>query len=1219
MIKEESVQKTEDRIASGYIVGIGASAGGLEAINELFDNMPSDTGFAFVVVQHLSPDYKSLMGELLAKHTQMKILEVEDGMSLKANHIYLLPPKKLLTIERNKFVLREKVRDHHPNTSIDVFLESLAKSKKEKAVAIILSGTGTDGTRGIQAIKNNGGSVFVQDPLSAEFDGMPNSAIATGYADLILSPEMMPYEMLGFLQEAPLIRSFNVLNEKDEAIIHDILDLVMNITGHDFSHYKRPTLNRRLAKRMAEKNIKSLRDYYYFLSANAEEVKVLSREFLINVTKFFRDEEAFNTIKLHVLPSILLRREKGEQIKFWSVATSSGEEAYSLAMLCDEFIDQHNLHDLNVKIFATDIDQPALDTASKGIYNEESIKSIPPEKISKYFLREGNMYKVVPSLRKMVVFAKHDITKDPPFSQIDLLCCRNMLIYMNPALQKNILQKFHFALKDSGYLFLGPSENVGILKDVLEDVDKKWKIYKCISKIKTGDYETFVNPIEKTPYLSNGVNTRAKNALNHLPEIFKDTLLEEYSYAGIFIDKDFEVKQAIGNFKEFLNFPEGSLNFNLLKLVPSDLSIALSTTIRRAMKENQRVVQKRVKIGDGKNERLVNIIVKPYLQQKTYLQPFLFILLSEEKIETKPGKKSSVSPTKYSAARIAELEDELRDTKANLQAVIEEIESANEELQSSNEEIISANEELQSTNEELQSLNEELHTVNTEHQLKIKELIDLNDDLNNYFNNTDIGQVLIDSNLIIRKFTPVAKKQINFRETDIGRSITDISTNFKQLDFVQTIRNVIQTRQETQREVVMNDNQIYLMRVAPYIRQNQSMDGVVVTFINISQTKKLTSMLEAVLNSATSGILAKKSIRDQNGDIVDFEYIAVNHAAEQMLEVDEGALIGKRMLEEFSGMEAFYFQKYVEVVEKNKTMQFEFFNKESNRWYDVICVKMMDGLVTTFTNITEKKRAAELLRKNFEDLKETTNQLQASNQELERSNFDLLQFASVASHDLKEPLRKIQAYGNIFREKVKNKIDEKEYNYLNKVVNSAQRMQVLVDDILTLSKLSNIDTPHESVDLNKIIHRIVDDLEITIAESKADIQLNHLPTIYAVRGQMHQLFQNLIVNALKFCIDRKPCVKIYQEHVSQETIQQFNLSGEFICVVVEDNGIGFDEKYSEKIFGIFQRLNGANYQGTGIGLAICKKIVENHGGVIYAKSVPNDGSRFFVVLPKGDK
>lgn len=1191
-----------------YIVGIGASAGGLEAINELFDNIPGDTNMSFIIIQHLSPDYKSLMGELLSKHTTMQVFEGEENMHIKPNCVYLLPTRKTMTVKDGMLKLHDKVYNAKPNNAIDVFFESLALAKKEKAIGIILSGTGTDGTKGIEAIKNNGGIVIVQDPITAEFNGMPNSAIATGYADLILPPEMMPEELMEFLKETPLLKSFNALNNYEEALLLDILELIHKVTGHDFSHYKRPTITRRLSKRMLEKGYKTLADYYDHLKRNAEEVNALCSEFLINVTKFFRDEDAFNIIQTTVIPAIFHDKLAGDTVKIWTVACSSGEEAYSLAILLQEYMESNNKHAVNVKIFATDIDGDAIITASKGTYPDTIAKDISPERIKQFFIKEGSSYRIIPALRKMVVFAKHDISKDPPFSRLDLLVCRNMLIYMNPGLQKNILQKFHFAINDGGYLILGPSENIGALKDVMKELDKKWKIYKCISKEKSEDHETFLNPVHRS-YVQVPVTSKSKNALSNIAEIFKETLLEEYDYAGIYIDKDFEVKQAIGNFKKYINFPEDSFNFNLLKLVPTDLSIALSTCIRKAMKTGEKVIMKKINVAYGKSRKSINIIVKPYLMQSVYLQPFIFIIFSEETSETKPASGTKIKDG-YVSERLTELEKELADTKENLQAVIEEVESANEELQSSNEEIISSNEELQSTNEELQSLNEELHTVNAEHQLKIKELVELNDDMNNYFRNTDIGQILIDKKLIIRKFSPAATKQVNMINSDVGRSIVDISVNFKNLDFINDIKGVIKSGVQVEKELVMDNKDTFLMRIAPYVRLDKAIDGVVVNFINISEVKRLNSLIEAVFNSSVNGITAQKFIRNKAGKAIDLEIITANEAFANMVGATADSLKGHSMYKELPDFMAANFDKCVNVLDRDDHCRFEYFDNKKQVWLEINIVRMLDGVVSTFTDITDKKRS-------FTELQDTSNMLRASNQQLEQSNYDLLQFASVASHDLKEPLRKIQTFGNKLKDKVETKLEDNEINYLDKIINASNRMQTLIEDILMLAKLSNSEIERSKVNLNEILHHIEDDLEIVLREKNVQLDIGKLPTVKAIPGQIHQLFQNLILNAIKFNENDPPVIKIANEEIDKAWAKALDIDGDkYICITVSDNGIGFEQEYSEKIFGIFQRLNGSNYHGTGIGLAICKKIIDNHNGMIMAESKVNEGSKFTLLIPK---
>jgi two-component system, chemotaxis family, CheB/CheR fusion protein len=1192
-----------------HIIGIGASAGGMEAIHDLFDYMPVNTGFSFVVVQHLSPEHKSLMGELLAKHTAMRVREASEHMALEPDNIYVIPNNKFISVSGGRLQLDEKLKSRSPNHAIDIFFESLAKDQKTKAVGIILSGTGTDGTAGLKAIKNAGGVAIVQDPLTAAFDGMPNSAVET--ADIILPPEMIGEELIEFVKDAPFMKSMGAFSEEDEAMLREILDALTKQTRHDFSHYKRPTLFRRVAKRMSELGVQQLQNYRNYIFEHEEEVRTLSREFLINVTKFFRDPEGFECLRTEVIPPILSGKKPQDSIKVWIVACSSGEEAYSLGILFLEYIEKTGKSFPNLKIFATDIDSDALEIASRGAYGMDIKKDVPKELLQKYFVQEGDYFRVIPELRKLVVFANHNVLQDPPFSRLDLIMCRNMFIYINTVLQRKALKKFHFALNVNSFLMLGPSENIGILKEVTQEVSRKWKIYRCMTK-RSFDSDSMFVPLENTVYPK--IQGHGKNNAVNLPEILKDTLLDDRKIAMILIDKDFNVKQALGSYKSYLSFPEENFNFNLIRMVPADLSIALGVAIRKSMAENVKCSMKNVALHEGDEVRLINIIVKPYLQRADYQNPFISVVI-EDAPEPKPARVISSSAIE-NGEHVLALEKELVETRENLQAVIEEMETVNEELQSSNEEMISTNEELQSTNEELQSLNEELHTVSAEHQLKIKELYELNDDLNNYFNNSEIGQVLVDSKMIIRKFSPAIKLIINLMEVDIGRSLVDITTNLKNVDFINDVSEVIHNSKSITKEVQLLSGSYYLMRISPYVRRDKSTDGVVINFIDISMSKRLASIVEGIFESSTNGITAKKAIRDNNNKIVDFEYLAVNKAAEQMFNVKQSSLIGRRLLDVFKDRSDEHLRVYSNVVETGVPAQLEFYQKHSDRWYETSIVKMLDGIVTTHTDVTDRKKNADVIAQNFKDLKMTSEKLSETNVQLERSNFDLMQFASVASHDLKEPLRKIQAFGNILQSKIENKLTEGEQNYFSKMISASNRMQSLIDDVLTLSKLSNGNSIKEKTDLNNIIKQITEDLEITIREKNAVIVNDPLPSIDAVRGQMHQVFQNLISNGLKFNDKEEPMIRISQQPILRNLADSLGINADhYVNIVVSDNGIGFEDKYKEKIFGIFQRLHGRNYEGTGIGLAIARKIIENHGGFIFASGKVNKGAQFQLILP----
>jgi len=1196
-----------------FVVGIGASAGGLDAIQELFDNIPGNTGFAYVIIQHLSPDHKSLLREILSKHTSMKLFEAEDQMKVNPDCVYIIPSRKTMTIKSGHLILKDKDAHRVPNNAIDIFFESLAADQGSRSVGIILSGTGTDGTKGIESIKTNGGVILVQDPMTAAFDGMPNSAIATGQADLILPPEMMADELLDYLKETPFIKTFNTLNKEEELIIKGILELVKKETSFDFSQYKLTTLNRRLARKMFEKNITSVSEYYSFLLNNLAETHELAKEFLINVTKFFRDADAFEILNKKVVPFLFEDKKHGDEVKIWVVACSTGEEAYSMAILLYEYVEKHSYLNFSIKIFATDIDQDALNTASKGCYTQDAVKDLSEERLNKFFVKEGNMYSVIPVIRKMVVFAKHDITKDPPFSKIDLLSCRNMLIYMSAPLQKIVFKKFHFSLNENKFLFLGPSENPATLIDCFKEVDRKWKIYKCLYKSKNYEYENYLNPSKELAAVAG--RAKSKNAFNNIADIFKDTLLEEYNFTGILVNKDLEIKQAVGNFKNFLKFPDDNFNLNLQKMLSADLSIAINMAARKALKEEEKISIKGVRLMEGNKQRLVNIVVKPYVEQKEYLQPFLFIIIEEVQTEKIKIKKVIPEDSISSQERIQDLEQELRDLRENLQAVIEEVESANEELQTSNEEIISSNEELQSTNEELQSLNEELHTVNAEHQMKIKELVDLNDDMNNYFNNTDIGQILIDKNLLIRKFTPAATRQVNLIETDIGRSISDISINFKGIDFLKEVRDVMDTGILQEREIVMPNQKTFLMRIMPYIKQDKTKDGVVVNFINISKIKELNSIIESLFNNAPNATIALKALRSWKGELIDFEFTAANSNAEQLLEV-KGTLSNKELLKENFYLK-YYFHDFIAVVQNGLKFHVEHFDKKTGKWHDLVATKMMDGVILTISDINDRKTASDLLEKSYDKLKQTSEELQQTIDKLEQSNLNLAQFASIASHDLKEPLRKIQIFGDMLKERTYEKMEPQEKEYLDKMINASNRMQTLIDNVLTFSKLSNNDIEKVASDISIIVQQILEDIEMTVKEKKAIVNLGNLPTVFAKAGQIRQLFQNLISNALKFTAKTQPVIQIREILPETEEVEHMvKDKSKYVFIEVADNGIGFDEKYSDKIFGLFQRLHGSDYSGTGLGLAICKKIIDEHEGYIKVNSKLGSGTRFLIALPK---
>ncbi|MEB2778166.1 chemotaxis protein CheB [Algoriphagus sp. D3-2-R+10] len=828
-----------------YIIAIGASAGGMEAIHLLFDNTPED-GVAYVIIQHLSPDHKSFMAELLEKHSKLQISVAENEMLVESNHVYLMPKGKNMTIRGRSLILADN-KASKPHKSIDIFFDSLAKSHGDKSIAIILSGTGSDGTKGIATIKKNGGFVIVQDPASAKFDGMPNSAIDSGNVDVILSPDLIPDEIILHLKRDLLeINYADKLSEKNEAEFLKILGLIQKHTPLDFSEYRRPTIIRRIYLRMAKNKITSLADYADFLETNLAEINNLAKEFLISVTKFFRDEEAFEVIHQKIIPELVENKIQGETLKVWVVGCATGEEAYSLAILIAECLSEVK-RTLEVKIFASDIDKSALSHASKGVYPESIKNDVSKDRLDKFFVKKKDHYKVIDNIRKMLIFADHNIVNQPPYGKIDLISCRNLLIYINPVLQKKILSSLHFCLNLEGYLFLGPSESLGDLKHSFIEVDKRWKIYKNIELVRNFRDTTYSIPGLDRQLVKLNKNTSPPKGAErgNLNELINHSLLSVCGYeAAIWIDTDFKILQTFGNFEKYL-LPK-IFNFNLLEMLPAELSIATSTTIHKVLKneKNATIGKVRYKINDTIHS--VKVFAKPFLSENDSSQTVILVLFSDDLSKT-PSETEIFGIEEHTHKHIEDLKDEILATKLKLSDANIALDLSSEDISSYNEELISSNEEMQSVNEELQSLNEELQTVNNEYQLKIKELAELNDELNNYFRSTVNAQLYVDKDLVLRKFTPSAVLQINLQESDLGRVLSDISTKIRFSTLIEDIGKVISSSDTIEKEVQTLDGHWYQMVCIPYVKQqDNSRDGVIITFNDITEIKKTQDKLSRI-------------------------------------------------------------------------------------------------------------------------------------------------------------------------------------------------------------------------------------------------------------------------------------------------------------------------------------------------------------------------------------
>ncbi len=836
---EQEKSKDNKKMSSkpSLYVGVGASAGGLEALEQFFKKMPPDSDLTFIVVQHLSPDYKSLMVELLSRQTQMEVTRAVEGVILKPNCVYLIPPKKNMTITDGRLHLTEQDHNRGLNLPIDIFFRSLAADQKNNAIGIILSGTGSDGTLGVRAIKENGGMVMVQDQNSAKFDGMPRSAIATGLVDYILAPDKMPNELIKYIKH-PYIKKNKQQQDSLKIIGEDFLTKVLSIIrtriGVDFTQYKPNTLIRRIERRISINQMQDAEEYINLLQKVPAEVKTLYKEILIGVTQFFRDTEAFKQLEEQVIPKLFKNRKLDSPVRVWCTACSTGEEAYSLAILLKEYMEKKQL-DYDVKVFASDLDKEALEYASLGTYPESIASDVSPARLKKYFSKnaEGSGFQIKEKIRRMVVFATHNIIKDPPFSKMDMVSCRNFLIYLKPEMQHKVLSIFHFSLVPNGFLFLGSSENLGNFSDVFEVINNKWKIFQY----KEGARMPVINDLFMPSVKNRKKDAEdTKSTINFdLSQSIVDQLLNEFVPPSVLIDEENNILHFFRNIDKYIHFSYGRASFNILKLVRAEFSMILGGIIHKVKKEKKDVIYKDIHYKENNKQCSVNISVK-IINDKTSKENYLLISFEENKndILTQQVEVEQIEMSEHWSERISELEKQLQHRDENLQTTVEELETSNEELQATNEELIASNEELQSTNEELQSVNEELYTVNSEYQNKIQELTSLNNDINNLLNSTKIGTLYLDPDLQIRKYTSHITQIINIKDIDIGRPISDFSFNANYSNFLEDIEIAKKTLEPQEIEIEDKKGKWHLLRIFPYFTNENAMDGVIITLIDIS-------------------------------------------------------------------------------------------------------------------------------------------------------------------------------------------------------------------------------------------------------------------------------------------------------------------------------------------------------------------------------------------------
>lgn len=819
------------------IVGIGASAGGLEACEQFFQALPADTGLAYVLVTHLDPDHVSVLAEILQRSTAMPVSDAVDQMPVAPNHVYVIPPNREMQIFHGLLQLSmpEVARGHR--MPIDTFLRSLAEDQAEYAVGIILSGTGTDGTLGLRAILGAGGVTLVQEPTSAKYDGMPQSALRAGFASHSLPVE----HMAGTLQSIARNLAANLpapVTPVAAADLNRLLLLLRSLTGHDFSLYKKTTIQRRVERRMALHELTDAAVYMRYLKEHVDEAQALMKEFLINVTSFFRDPEAFAALQTEALPALLADKPDDYVFRVWIAACSSGEEAYSVAMVLRELLDAGK-HSFKVQIYATDLDDDAVAIARAGAYPPNVAADITPERLMRFFIKDKAGYRVKKDIREMIVFATQDVIKDPPFTRLDLLCCRNLMIYLEPELQNRLIPLFHFALKPGGVLFLSPSEGTGGFADLFAPLSRKWKLYQALHSKATGRAAlTLAAPAKPPRPASRGTGSAQKSKDVDFAELTRRMLLRSYAPASVVTDIRGNILFVHGETGRFLRPAPGVATLNVVDMARMALQAELRLALQIAANQGLASIDRRATLeADGATQQ-VSISVRPLADADASQK---VLLVSFEEVTPVRRRRSKRLATGAFDQQMQDLKRELEGTRDNLQATIESQQASNEELKSTNEELQSTNEELQSTNEELetskeelQSVNEELITVNSELQAKIEQLAHMQNDMKNLLENISIGTIFLDQNLAIRRYTREATQIYRLAPADIGRPLADIRSDAEGADLLDDARQVLRTHAPCEREVRLSGGAWYLLRTQPYRTLDDVMDGVVLTFADIS-------------------------------------------------------------------------------------------------------------------------------------------------------------------------------------------------------------------------------------------------------------------------------------------------------------------------------------------------------------------------------------------------
>jgi len=844
------------------IVGIGASAGGLEALEQFLRQVPPECGMAFVIVQHLDPTHKGIMPELLQRFTGMEVLQVRDRMKVKPGCVYVIPPNKDMSILHGVLHLFDPTAPRGLRLPIDFFLRSLAEDLQERSIGVILSGMGSDGTMGLRAIKEKAGLCLVQEPASAKFDSMPRSAIDAGLADLIAPAEALPGKISDYLRHRLVIATTRQpLEEKDQSALEKVMILLRSKTGQDFSLYKRSTVYRRIERRMGIHQISRIASYVRYLQDNSQEVDLLFKELLIGVTNFFRDPEAWMHLQRDAIPALLAGHPAGGMLRAWSTGCSTGEEAYSLAIAFKEAVEKSShTENYRLQIFATDLDRDAIDKARQGVYPANIAADVSPERLERFFIKDGTSYRVGKEIREMITFATQNVIMHPPFTRLDILICRNLLIYLTPELQKKLLPLFHYSLIPGGVLFLGSSEAVHTFSDLFEPLSIKSRLFRrreTVLQLAPAVFPAaFAPPLPGVPKELPMLKPEA-----NLQSLADQLLLQQFSPPAVLTTDKGDILYINGRTGKYLEPAAGKANWNIFAMAREGLRFELGSAFQKALRQKGAITVKGLKAGENGGTQTVDITVQA-IEEPIALRGMVMIVFTRA---TTPPEKKAPGRSRAGTGRAVELEQEIQQLREALQTTREEMQSSQEELKSTNEELQSTNEELQSTNEELttsreemQSLNEELQTVNAEQQSKMDELTRVNNDMRNLLNSTEIVTVFLDNRLHVRRFTTGADQLFKLLPGDVGRPLSDIANNLLYPGMSEDAEEVLRTLVFSEKQIATTDDRWLAVRIMPYRTMEDVIAGVVITFADITAAKKLEAELQEE-NSRLRNLLQKES------------------------------------------------------------------------------------------------------------------------------------------------------------------------------------------------------------------------------------------------------------------------------------------------------------------------------------------------------------------------